>query len=164
MAIPEIQQQTTGQLVLLNIIREIMNSMGENLPFGHGMRSYANLERRYGIWDTEKDFPRAYLYPVSVEGSFDVAGQLENTFVCKMDFLDQVPGGELGCTPEQQEKILTEMYRLSGEFLIKLNNHPDVMRKSLVNINREPNYFVFDANLCGWLVSFEVKVNEPNIC
>jgi len=155
----EIQTQTYGQLKLLNIIRSITNSIGENLPFGHGMRSYANLERRTGILENEKQFPRAYLYPVSLDEKFDIAGQLDTTYICTMDFLTQ-------CKLKDDESVietaLTEMFRLSSEFLIKLNEHPD--RRQLENITREPNYFVFDANLCGWVLHFEIKIHEPNIC
>ena len=159
MATQEIQTMTTGQMRLLQIMREIMNSIGNNLPFGHGMRSYANFETRRGIYEREKKFPRAFMYPVTVNDAVDRAGQLSSTYECTLDFLDVC---KLDAPAEELERILSTMFVLSGEFLIKLINHPDVIEVS--DIVREPNYHVFDANLCGWLVKLSVRINEAPIC
>jgi hypothetical protein len=155
----EIQTATTDQLKILKVIRELMNKIGENLPFGHGMRSYANMETRKGIYETEKKFPRAYLYPLNLSDSISSDGQLRTFYKCTIDFLTV---SKMSDSQEVLEAKLCEMFRLSSEFLTKLANHEDTMK--MMNIEREPLYHVFDANLAGWLITFDIELYGEPIC
>ena len=72
------------QMKLLTILRDVSAEL--QIPFGHGMRSYANLQTRKGIYETEKKFPRAYLYPVNINDTI-VYGVVKSTYECWMDIL-----------------------------------------------------------------------------
>lgn len=141
------------QMKLLTILREVSSEL--QIPFGHGMRPYANLQTRKGIYETEKKFPRAYLYPVNIVDTNKYA-IIESKYECVMDILSLCP---MKSTQEEIEAVLFDMHLLSGSFLKKLTIHPDV--KFLDNISREPNYHVFDENLCGWMLRFDIMILEP---
>jgi hypothetical protein len=141
------------QMKLLNILREVCGEL--TIPFGHGLRSYANLQTRRGIYESEKKFPRAYLYPVNIRDTNKYA-IIESTYECVMDFLTLCP---MRSTQEEIEAHLYDMHLLTGSFIKKLSIHNDV--KMLDNINREPNYHIFDENLCGWMLKFDIVIYEP---
>lgn len=149
----QIDIPTQPQMKLLTIFRELCN--GLTIPFGHGMRSYANLQTRKGIYETEKKFPRAYLYPVNIRDTNKYA-ILESTYECVMDFLTLCP---MKSKQEEIEAVLYDMHLLTGTFIKQLAFHPDV--KALDNITREPNYHIFDENLCGWMLKFDIVIIEP---
>jgi hypothetical protein len=151
----EIQPIIQNEMLLLKIIREICTDELDSLPFGHGMRSYANLETRKGIFETEKKFPRAYLYPVEVTSEFGKYSGMNHTYECMMDFLVLC---KITDPQEVLESKLGEMFELSNRFIYKLQKHPQVME--VTDIAREPNYHVFDINLCGWVLNFKVKLND----
>lgn len=138
---------------ILDILREIANQC--ELPFGHGMRSYANLQKRSGIYEREKNFPRAYVYPINMKDELR-GGGLFTTHEVFMDILDVC---SLSASESDLEMIMQKMYERSGTFLRKIANHKDVM--AIENVQREPNYHVFDANLCGWVLRFDVRILEP---
>ena len=148
-------QPPVHELLLLQVIRDVTNQIGDNLPFGHGLRSYANLQTRKGIFETEKKFPRAYLYPVQVTDEFVQMTGLEQSYECLMDFLTVC---KMSDKPEVLEAHLRDMFHLVSNFLWQLHKHPEV--KSIVDIVREPNYHVFDSNLCGWNLRFTIKLHD----
>lgn len=151
-----IQAPAQLQMKLMTILREVSAEL--QMPFGHGMRSYANLQTRKGIYETEKKFPRAYLYPVNINDTI-VYGTIKSTYECYMDILTIC---HMKSKQEEIELCLYDMHILTSQFLQKLVLHPDVV--SVENITREPNYHIFDENLCGWVLKFNINLLEPPIC
>lgn len=143
---------TQPQMMLMAILRQICQEM--ELPFGHGMRAYANLQTRRGIYENEKKFPRLYLYPVNIttEQKF---GAITNTYDCYLDILAQC---SLKASQDEIESVMYNTHLLSGTFLKKLLSHPSVT--AMTSIVREPNYHLFDENLCGWVIRFEINILE----
>ena len=123
------------------------------LPFGHGERSYANLQTRKGIFQYEKKFPRAFLYPYTISDKINAQGNIDSEYDITMDFLTVC---SLRDSQDTLEKRLYEMFMTSLTFLYKLANHPKVI--SVTDVEREPNYHVFDDNLCGYLMKFKIKL------
>ena len=152
----QIQAPAQLQMKLMTILREVSAEL--QIPFGHGMRSYANLQTRKGIYETEKKFPRAYLYPVNINDTI-VYGSIKSTYECWMDILTLCP---MKAKQEEIELSLYDMHILTSQFLQKLVLHPDVV--SVEAITREPNYHIFDENLCGWVLKFNINLLEPPIC
>ena len=159
MATQKIQTATAKQVKLLEVIREICTEL--NIPFGHGMRSYANTEDRQdlrtGIYDNEKMFPRGYLSPYLVNDSINTFGQLECSYECAMDFLTECKLSDNQLTLEER---MYEMFMLSAKFVFLLAKHKAVVPKEFKNIERKPNYHVYDANLCGFELTFTIKLRE----
>jgi hypothetical protein len=145
-----------SQMKLLTIMREICSEL--QIPFGHGMRSYANLQTRRGIYETEKKFPRAYLYPVNINDNI-VYGNIKSTYECYMDVLNLCA---MKSTQDEIESVLYDMHLLSSNFLQRLVLHPEVDKVEA--ITREPNYHIFDENLCGWVLRFDITLIEPYPC
>ena len=140
---------------LLSVIRDITTNELGSIPFGHGMRSYMNLETRRGIYEEEKKFPRAYLYPVEVQDEIRRYQGLSHKYICIMDFLTLC---KISDPQDVLEAKLNEMFNLSSKFLYRLSLHPKV--KEMTDMSREPNYHVFDINLCGWSVSFTIELHD----
>lgn len=159
MATQQIQTATSKQVKLLEVIRDVCSEL--QIPFGHGMRSYANVEDRQdlrtGIYDNEKMFPRGFLYPYLVNDSIDKFGSLNCSYECAMDFLTEC---KLGDDQLVLEERMYEMFMLSAKFVTLLSRHKDVIKKSFINIERKPNYHVYDANLCGFELTFTIRLNE----
>lgn len=160
MATQQIQTATSKQVKLLEVIRDVCSQMNE-LPFGHGMRSYANIDDRQdlrtGIYDNEKMFPRAFLYPYLVNDLINAAGMVECSYECAMDFLTEC---KLNDNQIILEERMYEMFMLSSKFIYLLAQHKDVVAKEFKNIERKPNYHIYDANLCGFELTFSIKLKE----
>lgn len=161
MATKQIQDAKENQVKLLEVIRDICGRMNK-LPFGHGARAYANTPSMSGIYKREVVFPRAYLYPMLIQSDVNAQGKIDNSYSCSMDFLTIC---KLSDDQELLEARLYDMFILSETFLYHLANHGAVKPKSLTNIERTPNYHVYDHNLCGYGLTFDLKLIEDyRIC
>lgn len=61
-------------------------------------------------------------------------------------------------TPAQREAIIAEMDTLSDQFI---NNLLDSTSTKISDIEKEPQYQMFQGNLSGFLISFRINIIAP---
>lgn len=144
---------------IITFLRESAEATAGVKSFGHGPRSYANLEQeqqameRYG-WSPE--FPRVWVYPVLQSDEFLKNGAIQRVHEINLDVNDLC---DFGDTTKGIEEKLASMSAIATELQIRISKHTD-FRGFTTDVARVPNYHYLDANLCGWTLVFKVKIND----
>lgn len=148
---------------IITIIESIVDDIPSKPNFIHGQKGWQNVE------SDESAFPAIYLEePLTSDDTFHQGGLVEESYPLQMMFLDKT---ELDQTPEQLRPIVDAMRALRRQFIIRLKtkkntNGENIVRPELVtNIRTIDVYNVFDVNISGVIVTFNVTpLNSDSVC
>lgn len=115
-----------------------------SLPFGHGTRSYKNLE--------EVGSTYVWLYPFVILDKIHTSGALMSEYLLLGDISEPC---SLDASPDELRDKFQELERISREFVIRLQKDPRII--SVKNIRREPMYHLLNENLIGYAISAVVS-------
>lgn len=148
--------------MIIRKIKAIADSITAVKSFGHGRRNYANLEQEnasmteYGIGN---EFPRVWLYPVEVIEEVQKSGALIPRYKLLLDVCDLC---NLDSSTTDIDVVLDRTEPIARELILRIFNINDSELKLIEKISarRTELIHVMDANLVGWAVQVEIKVQE----
>lgn len=126
--------------------------------FGHGRRSYANLEQEneaISEYGTGIEFPRIWLYPVEVTERLVISGALMPSYNLLLDIADRCP---FDASTKQIDDVLRVLEPMAREFILRMFKVNGLMEK--FDVRRQEIIHVYDANLVGYAMQFNVKLQE----
>lgn len=125
---------------IVDLIRNISNTINPTGTFMHGRRSDGSLEY-------DGAFPQIHLYPVRL--SFDIANDVERNEIIIMFWQQDSPES----SNDEREAIISQMDILSTNFLNAIYNEENI---SINNILKTPEYRQLAGTVSGYGVSFTI--------
>lgn len=125
---------------IVDLIRNISNTINPTGTFMHGRRSDGSLEY-------DGAFPQIHLYPVRL--SFDIANDVERNEIIIMFWQQDSPES----SNDEREAIISQMDILSTNFLNAIYNEVNI---SITNILKTPEYRQLAGTVSGYGVSFTI--------
>ena len=136
-------------MTINTILAEVSASVTALQSHGIGTRSYSNVEMDY------KDFPRSWVFSIGTEITLIQSGAFTKKYRVVMDIDDLI---NFGATSTE---IITKMDEISPYvdlFISKLYQRQEVV--SLTDVKAEQVIHEFDANVVGFLLSFNITLQE----
>lgn len=143
---------------IVDFIRECVEQT-EIKSFGHGTRSYANLEQeqeaaeQYGFG---AEFPRAWLYPVEAVDEILKSGAISRTYNLAIDITALT---DISASSKDLEEALRVTGLYATQLQIQIGKHESFLSWES-KITRIANYQFTDACQTGWSLSFSIKIKE----
>lgn len=144
--------------MIFDILRETSALLKEIKSFGHGPRSYANLEQeneameKYG-WGVE--FTRAWCYPVESNDQFLPNGAFDRSYKVMLDIQDKC---DIDASSAELEQILRTLDVVATQFILQLKKSAKV--RNIGKVFRAPVYHYTDTNLTGYMLNFDIQIKE----
>ncbi len=148
--------------MIVRKIKAIADSIASVKSFGHGRRSYANLEQENASmteYGTGNEFPRIWLYPVDVVDEVQRSGALIPRYKLLLDVCDLC---NMDASTKEIDAVLDRTEPIAREIILRIFNINDSEMKLIEKISarRTELIHIMDANLVGWAVQVEMKVQE----
>ena len=131
------------------ILSEVSAEVTALKSHGIGTRSYSNAEMDYKL------FPRSWVFSIGTEITLIQSGAFTKKYRVVMDIDDLI---NFGATSTE---IITKMDEISPYvdlFISKLYQRQEVV--SLTDVKAEQVIHEFDANVVGFLLSFNITLQE----
>ena len=136
-------------MTINTILAEVSASVTALQSHGIGTRSYSNVEMDYKL------FPRSWVFSIGTEITLIQSGSFTQKYRVVMDIDDLI---NFGATSTE---IITKMDEISPYvdlFISKLYQRQEVV--SLTDVKAEQVIHEFDANVVGFLLSFNITLQE----
>ena len=136
-------------MTINTILAEVSASVTALQSHGIGTRSYSNVEMDYKL------FPRSWVFSIGTEITLIQSGAFTKKYRVVMDIDDLI---NFGATSTE---IITKMDEISPYvdlFISKLYQRQEVV--SLTDVKAEQVIHEFDANVVGFLLSFNITLQE----
>jgi hypothetical protein len=131
------------------VLAEVSASVTALQSHGIGTRSYSNVEMDYKL------FPRSWVFSISTDIQLVQSGALIKKYKVVMDIDDTI---SFGATSTEIINKLDEISPYVDLFISKLYQRQEVV--SLTDVKAEQVIHEFDANVVGFLLSFNIIIQE----
>jgi ABC-type microcin C transport system duplicated ATPase subunit YejF len=149
--------------MIVSAIQNVVSQMSIECSFIYGFKGWQNLKA-----DKTAVFPVIFLdEPISSVDNFSQGGAVDITYNLNIAFLTK---SQLSWTAEEHDTVIQAMRNVRREFILRLKKIADTstnqhLFRSISNITTLNAMNVFDVNLSGVLVSFQiVPMSEDGIC
>lgn len=148
--------------MIVRKIKAIADSIVSVKSFGHGRRNFANLEQENASateYGTGNEFPRVWLYPVEVIEEIQKTGSLIPKYKLILDVCDLC---NLDSSTTDIDAVLDRTEPIARELILRIFNINDSEMRLIEKISarRYELIHAMDANLVGWAVYVDIKVQE----
>lgn len=131
------------------ILAQVSASVTDLQSHGIGTRSYSNVEMDY------KGFPRSWVFSISTDVQLIQSGAFIKKYRVVMDIDDTISFGATSTEIIDKLDLISPMVDL---FLSKLYQRDEVVQ--IADIKVEQVIHEFDANVVGFLLSFNITLQE----
>lgn len=149
--------------MIVAAIQNVVSQMSMECSFIYGLKGWQNLKA-----DKTATFPVIFLdEPITSNDTFGQGGAIDIQYNLNIAFLTK---SKLDWTPEEHDVCIQSMRNLRREFILRLkkvknNTTNEHLFRSIDNIVTTNAVNVFDVNLSGVLVSFQiVPMSGDGIC
>ena len=136
-------------MTINTILAEVSASVTALQSHGIGTRSYSNVEMDYKL------FPRSWVFSIGTEITLIQSGAFTKKYRVVMDIDDLI---NFGATSTEIITKLDEISPYVDLFISKLYQRQEVV--SLTDVKAEQVIHEFDANVVGFLLSFNITLQE----
>ena len=136
-------------MTINTILAEVSSQVTALKSHGIGTRSYSNAEMDYKL------FPRSWVFSIGTEITLIQSGAFTKKYRVVMDIDDLI---NFGATSTEIITKLDEISPYVDLFISKLYQRQEVV--SLTDVKAEQVIHEFDANVVGFLLSFNITLQE----